>query len=306
MTRLGEFPPGFASEHEDVLVLGMRFTGDCKELDLFEPGCHIPSWYTYVDGRREQTSTPVSSNIYTGDWSKDGVREKCVIRMPFHETHSSGLTVDGDTSSHCASSYLALGITKRMYGSGHPCAFIMQKETLKLSQDCDHLIDLDVGKKSSGEWKPVALLAGYRQGSSSLGTVMAISPNGSRVAAATWSRVCVWSFEPESLIQGDLHLYFPAQDYNARKGFGRLRPTVLSAPEGVVHQLIWTKEESLFAITDRGLVTWDLGGVSTGEREYLELKFDTWPDAAIRLPAVGNTDGRDLPATLLDTRSGGL
>lgn len=108
---------------------------------------------------------------------------------------------------------------------------------------------------------------------SSLGTVVAISPKGTKLAAATWSRVLMWSFSPKLLVQGGLQHYFPIRDFNLRKGFGRLRPTLLSS-EGVVHNMQFTDETHLYATTDRGLVRWDVGHLSEGRRENLSLRFD--------------------------------
>ena len=149
---------------------------------------------------------------------------------------------------------------------------------------CDHVIDLEGGRRLPS-WKALALLAGYREGTSSLGTVVAISPRGTKIAAATWSRVLVWSLNPTLLHQGELQHYFPVRDYNSKKGFGRLRPTLLSS-EGVVHSMLWTNETQLYAATDRGLVKWDMGHMSDGERESLSLAYDAWPDTAVAAPVT--------------------
>lgn len=105
---------------------------------------------------------------------------------------------------------------------------------------------------------------------SSLGTVVAISPKGTRLAAATWSRVLMWSFSPGLLLQDELQHYFPMRDFNLRKGFGRLRPTILSSV-GVVYGMQFTDETHLYATTDQGLVKWDIGHLSDGRREHLSL-----------------------------------
>ena len=36
--------------------------------------------------------------------------------------------------------------------------------------------------------------------------------------------------------------------------------------EGVVHQMKWLDESTLFAVTDRGLVSWDVGARASGKR----------------------------------------
>jgi len=105
---------------------------------------------------------------------------------------------------------------------------------------------------------------------SSLGTVVAISPEGTRLAAATWSRVLMWSFSPRLLLQGELQHYFPTRDFNLRKDFGRLRPTLLSSG-GVVHNMQFTDETHLYATTDQGLVRWDIGHLSDSGRDNRSL-----------------------------------
>lgn len=76
------------------------------------------------------------------------------------------------------------------------------------------------------------------------------------------------------------------RDYNERKGFGRLRPTLLHS-EGVIHNMLWTNETQLYATTDEGLVKWDISHMSDGEREDLSLAYDAWPDTAVAVPAMG-------------------
>lgn len=207
--------------------------------------------------------------------------------MPFHAAHCYGVTVDWSTAPMCGNSYLALGMTKhRRASSNHPDVFIVQADAIVFSADCEHRSNPEEGRKARS-WKALAFLAGYREGASSLGTVIAVSPGGTRIAAATWSRVLVWSFSPKLLHQGELQHYFPTHDYNSRKGFGRLRPTLLPS-QGVVHSMLWTNETQLYATTDRGLAKWDIGHRSEGEREHLSLAYDAWPNAAVAAPVTGS------------------
>ena len=170
---------------------------------------------------------------------------------------------------------------------------------------CSHAVNLDAGRRSSS-WTALALLAGWKPGTSSLGTVVAISPGCTRVAAASWDRVLVWTLDPGLLHQGSLETYFPACDWNRRKGLGRLRPVRLQAGIGgkgwaggiggdgtgggragkelvgakgdVVYGLTWVCETTLYAVTDRGLVRWDVGPKAEGGREELKLAYDAWSE----------------------------
>ena len=208
------------------------------------------------------------------------------VGMPFHGIHFEGIT---DTYwhpvPHCRTSYLALGISRDVNeSSNHPNAFVVQADCDTEAAHCNHRVRLDYGRRLTS-WKAVALLAGWRQSISSLGTILAISPDGTKVAAADWSRLLIWSLDPKLLHQGELQHYFPIRDYNEGKGFGRLRPTLLLS-EDVVYNMMWINETCLYATTERGLVRWDLGPKSGGQRDDLELRYDAWPDTALATPAV--------------------
>ena len=281
-------PPGLPSYmYKERQIFKTQFVDNDKKLNLFKPGNPIHSWYTTACNPTREECDPLLSNfafinISTDDSYADGEFE---VGMPFHASHFDGVTVDGQNALVCETSYLAIGISRNCNRfSKHPDAFLVQAEDRVQAASCRHEVKLDDGRRLT-RWKAVALLAGWRKGDSSLGTVVATSPGGSRVAAATWSRILIWSFHPKMLHQGELQHYFPTRDYNERKGFGRLRPTLLS-PEGVVHNLLWTDETHLYATTDQGLVKWDIGPLSDGERDELTLTYDAWPDTAVAVAAM--------------------
>ena len=183
----------------------------------------------------------------------------------------------------CRVSYLAIATSKDSeYDGVRESAFVVQCIVDSPPVMCTHSVHLEAGRRSSS-WKPLALLAGYRQGTSSLGTIMAISPSSTHIAAATWTRVLIWSLDPTLLHQGGLEHYFPHVDYNVRKQLGRLRPVRLK-PEGVVHKLCWVGDTTLYAVTDEGLVRWDCGHLSEGSREVLTLQYDAWAKTAVAMP----------------------
>lgn len=268
----------------------VQFVCNDRKINLYGLGHPIHGWFT--------TTTDPSEDEFTPPWSNSGLVHlesmKPVIHvdyfavgMPFHATHYDQVDVSWQSALVCWTSYLALGYGKshsQGSGDGHPDAYILQAETPVINS-CDHRVNLDDGR-TLGTWKAVALLAGWRQGTSSLGTILAISPEGTKIAAATWNRVLVWSLHPKLLHQGELQHYFSVRDYNTRKAFGRIRPTLLSS-EGVVHKMLWTDETCLYATTDKGLINWDMGHLSDGERDDLKLAYDAWPNTAIALPAVG-------------------
>ena len=148
-------------------------------------------------------------------------------------------------------------------------AFILVSDYVLPRAHCQHAVDLD-GARSRNDWAFVAHLAGWRLGRSSLGTVMAVSPGGNRIAAATWDRLLIWTLDGDLLNHRGLQQYFPERDFNATTRVGRLRPTRLST-DGVIHSLRWASETSLFADTETGLVQWDMRISSKGQRYSLSL-----------------------------------
>ena len=278
-------PAGLPSYmHQERQIFSMQFVMGDSRLNFYTPGNPVHSWYTAVCNPGEEECGSMFSNaaLITNEGL---VHTTLEVGMPFHGLHFHDLVVDEQSVPVCRNSYLALGITRCVNGSSdQPDAFIVQGDRRVHAAGCAHGIHLDEGR-TLVSWNAVGLLAGWRKGASSLGTVVAVSPDGSRIAAATWSRVLIWSFNPGLLHQGELQHYFPQRDYNERKGFGRLRPTLLPWA-GVIYSMLWLDEAHLYATTDRGLIKWDVGHMSRGEREGLTLTYDAWPDTAIAVSAM--------------------
>ncbi len=265
----------------------MQFVRDNKTINFYEPGDPIHRWYTNSCDPDAPESGPMWKNRVHLDLDNEERWQAFHVGMPFHGAHNITAYVSQQTIPVCVTSFLAIGINHDFdtYNNDSYDAFIVQSETHSQSAGCLHLVDLDSGRRSSS-WKAIVLLAGWRRGTSSLGTVMAISSGGSSIASATWTRVVVWTFNPRLLHHDDLQHYFPVRDYNSTKGIGRLRPFVLKAA-GVVYKMLWVGETVLCAATDQGLVVWDMGNMSVGQRENLSLEFDAWPDTAVAMPLTG-------------------
>ena len=271
--------------YKDRLIMGCQFVDDDSRLNFYEPGAPIHSWYTTYRNSAEEESGPIFSNTASIEIENDGTRQAFEVGMPYYGIHTYGVSVDGQSMPVCQTSYFALAVSKALNQHGQPDVFIVLGDSYLPVGSCDHSLHLDKGRKSRS-WTAVAFLAGFKQGTSSLGTVVAISPGGTRIAAANWSRVLVWSVNPSLLQQGELQHYFPGRDYNMRKGIGRLRPTLLSS-EGVVHKMLWTNETQLYATLDQGIVKWDIGHMSEGRREQLSLAYDVWPENAVAAQVPG-------------------
>ena len=285
--------------------MDIRFVEKGQKLLLSQSGSPVHYCQTqhgYTGNSVDESATTLNRQRLPIISHNDGSSMQLSTGMPFFGSHAYRQPVDFDEEDHCRKSYLSLGRTEASSTGDRPSQlFIVRHEEFNLPDDCDHEINLDWhGIPGSG--KPTALLAGYRQDSKKSGSVLAISPDGSRISAAMWRRVYVWSINPRMLVEGNLDLYFPPQDFNARLGLGRVLPTLLPISEGVVHRLAWTSETNLFAITDQGLMSWDLGCTSDGDKDFLSLAHDAWSPSAVSAPAPGTWD-KKIPNTLRDLLS---
>ena len=259
--------------YKDRWISDCQFVDDDSRLNFYKAGAPVHSWYTSCPNPADEESGPILPNTASIDIENDGIRQAFEVGMPYYGIHTYSVFVDRHSMPVCQISYFALAMSKTLNQHGQPDVFIVHADAYSSVGSCDHNIHLDKGRTSSLLWTTSVLLAGFKQCSSSLGTIVAISPGGTRIAAADWSRVLIWSVNPRVLHQGELQHYFPARDYNMRKGIGRLRPTMLSS-EGVIYKMLWTNETQLYATTDQGLAKWDIGPMSVGRREILSLAYD--------------------------------
>ena len=267
-------PPGLPTYmYKHRSISNCDFVDDDSKVNFFTAGAPIHSWYTSCPNPVDEESGPILSNTATIDVENNGRRQAFEVGMPYYGIHTYSVFLDIGHVPMCRISYFALAMSKTLNQHGQTDVFIVHTDSYLPADSCDHNIHLDKGRNFRS-WSALALLAGFKQCClSSLGTVVAISPGGTRIAAANWSRVIFWSVDPRVLHQGELQHYFPACDYNMRKGIGRLRPTLLPS-EGVVHKMLWTSETQLYASTDQGLVRWDIGHTGKGRRETLSLTYD--------------------------------
>lgn len=279
----GQDPPTIpSSDLNDRQIFNMQFVESDKKLNFFRAGHPVHNLWTHTGDPIESGFRPpiVINRCWLQVNRLHDAFIPSAVGMPFYGSHVTSIRRVRPT---CATSYLALSIVSETDQPPH--AYIVKGSDTRPGITCDHEVHLDNGRKLI-HWDVAAYLVGWRQGTSSLGTVMAMSPKGTRLAAAMWSRVLIWSFDPKLLLQGDLQHYFPPHDFNVQIDLGRLRPTILSS-EGVVHKMQFTDETNLYAITDQGLVTWDIGHLSKGKKKQLSLRYDAWPKAAATVPTLG-------------------
>ena len=251
------------------LIFNPSFSASDRVLNFFRPGSPIHNWYTNSTSASSSSSGPIHPNLAYVTLDPEDIPQPFQIGIPFHGSHTPSISVSYSNTPMCRSSYLALGHCTATYTPLNPGGgnmFIVTADHDTAPTSCTHNINLDAGRRNS-PWRALALLAGYRQGTSSLGTVVAVSSRATDIAAASWSDVLVWSLDPSLLLQGNLETYFPPCDWNQGKELGRLRPVKLRN-QGVVYSMLWVGETSLYAVTDGGLVRWDVSAPgSRGEVE---------------------------------------
>ena len=279
------------------LVCGVGFRDEGRTLDLFASGRPIPCGRVGIqDGEHPIFSLTATQN--QADFDRDGTNYKFHKGPVFYSKHTSNARFDSEEEPLCKWSDLTIAIAihedEALYST--PPVFVTLNETYRDPSLCDHRVNIGRARFMD-KVKPVALLAGFQSCQSSLGTVMAASSGGYRIAAAMWNCIYIWSFDAKLLSDADLSTYFPRQDYNAAKGFGRIRPTQLSSSAGVVHSMFWIGDDILFTITDRGLSRFDVSPLCEGHHEDMSLIWDTWTTTALSEPAPGS--GQDyVPATV--------
>ena len=156
----------------------------------------------------------------------------------------------------CHWKYLSLGIARHRE-ENWTVACILKSDTLCRARTCGHELNLDRGRRFA-DWTVVGRLQGYQDPTSSLGCIIAASPLGTRLAIANWNVIQVWALEPNALIEENEGGFYPPCYQSADSDMIELPPTTLDA-EAVCFKLRFTdKENELLAVTDRGLMLWDL------------------------------------------------
>ncbi|KAL3469114.1 hypothetical protein BJX99DRAFT_242033 [Aspergillus californicus] len=183
------------------------------------------------------------------------------VGVPFFGTHE---TLDHDGFSVCRWRYLSLGIATHRVENWTVACLLRSEATCRTS-NCGHILNLDRGRRLT-DWGVVARLWGFRDASDSLGCKVATSNEGTRIAVANWNVVYIWALEPAALIDMDSEEYYHPTWRSLSTGMIELHPVVLHL-DAVCFQLRFTDQENeLIAITDRGIMLWDLTTCGRGSR----------------------------------------
>lgn len=182
------------------------------------------------------------------------------LGSPFFETHE-------DRANSCRRTYLAVGVaTHREEGWAVACILRSEVDVV----NCDHVLDLDQGQELDN-WEAVARLWGYQEPTNTLGGIVAVSKSGTRIAIVNWNVLYVWALEPDALIEDNRNGFYPPSMRSSQTGMIELRPVALRLG-AVCFKLRFHEDNKLVAITDRGVMHWDLNPLGRGEKSTHSLK----------------------------------
>ena len=288
--------------HGKVVGCNVGQVGTILELSAY--GDTFPSWYNLISEKADHQSNEVTDYSVNLNFDDDLVDGNMKRRPSFHTRHAGTQTWrNHDTANGTVCRWVELFLVEVVHSNpsqNHPSMFIACSEEFKDSNRCDHTSNNTAPTLYYGAHnKPLAILGGYRRSTSNIGTVLAISPNGTRICTAVWDHIYLWTLSPKLLTEGDLSLYFPDRDYNSKGGYGRLRPSLVSASRGIVHSMFWTNEEIFYVVTDQGISKYDMSSDLLGCEETPSLTWDVWSSTA-RSEAAPGTREDGLPATLTE------
>ncbi|KAI9659881.1 MAG: hypothetical protein M1821_001233 [Bathelium mastoideum] len=189
----------------------------------------------------------------------------------FATRHRCGCKVEDYDQEVCVNTSLFVG-----FRAGEPREAFLVKGV----QTIEYHRNISVGSFDSyDERKVVAKLCGYDATmQTSIGPILAISLQGTRVAIAFWDRVLVWAIEPEAFLNPsvgtpsvDVDVRDEAGDVGYLTGCGATFYRKFQSSSGliyilpveldnltVVYKLAFTGEDILFGLTSHGVISWDM------------------------------------------------
>ena len=255
------------------LIARLEFAENGRTLHCYQPGNPVHSWFVNLDRQLPQAFSirPNEALTYT---RPDHVSREFTIGITFDGNHQHSECVSAGRNHFCYMSSFAVAVEQPYWN--HPEAIVVYLAG-SVSPWCPH--QEEVGRERQDRtWMPVVHLAGWHHGVSSLGTIMVISPNGCSIATANWKVVSIWalgsmfdSARPSDVLERVVQEYFYPRNSKTPVQLRQLYPTELHA-NGVIHSLRWTDETTLFAVTDQGIVSWNLAANCRGRREWTVIE----------------------------------
>lgn len=253
----------------------MQFTCGGSQLNFYTPGLPIHRFAMNLT-IPFHTSLPMDHNfnwIATGPLSLDSG----IVGIPFYYDHIRDFPFRTNRREYgCLTTLMAVAVAIR--DEDH-VTFIAQCHPVYDAHICEHE-PKRIWTSICRNWKALARLDGFKlDGSyanhSSLGNVMAVSQQGTRIALSGWAQLRVWALVPDAFKEEkEEGLYFSTEDFCQENDIGVLRHVELPS-QGVIHSRCWHGEDKLYAMTDRGLVRWDVGPMACGRAESLSSDFES-------------------------------
>lgn len=248
-------------------VIDLTFNDRLSQLLYYYRGQTLYGSFQRIDTATDSIQPTVHRNTCLVEISDSSILNFS-IAIPFFGTHQ---TIQRAQLQMCHWKYLAFGIGRHQNGN-QTIACLLKSEAICRSFRCGHQLNLDRGRRFA-DWTVVGQLTGYRDSTNSLGCIVAASRGGTRLAVANWNVIHIWAIEPNALIEENESGFYPSIVQCPNTGIVMLEPVVLQLG-AVCFKLRFTDNENeLLAITDRGVMCWNLGALNKGERTSHKLNL---------------------------------
>ncbi|PWY64512.1 hypothetical protein BO70DRAFT_375153 [Aspergillus heteromorphus CBS 117.55] len=256
------------SYHEQGPVMELAFNDRSSQLLYRYRAQTLYSSFQNIDA----SIFPIQPTLYRNSCPvqfTDSLNLLFSIGIPFHGTHETRVQ---NGVPRCHFKYLAFGMATHRE-EGWTVACLLRSSAVCRASNCEHILQLERGRRLP-DWTIVARLWGFQNPNNSLGCKVAAAGHGTRIAVANWNTVYIWALEPNALIEKNASGFYPASSWPAGSEMIELRPIVLSL-EAVCFQLYFAENENeLVALTDQGLMYWDISPTGRGNRITYEACID--------------------------------
>lgn len=261
-------------------ITGLKINGDETQLLYTHRGYPIFGYYHDIlrssDDLERLTIRGAHRNYARARLFEAGVA--FAIDIPFFATHNT--FHDNNGMAVCRWRYMSIGTAKHP-DSGCAIACLLFSQADCRATSCEHRTNLERGRRLAN-WYIAAHLCDYPESSSTLGCIFAVSRKSTRIAVSNWDTLYVWALNPREVMQRSDDNFYPEAWRCDNPDTVQLRPVVIPL-EAVCFKLIFGEnEDTIVALTDRGLMTWDLGSQARGRR--IRITIDT-----------GRVDSSDQP-----------
>lgn len=245
-------------------VTRLAFNDRCSQLLYYYRGSTLYRCYQNIQtGNPLQPPGASASHLnYCRVQFSDSLALPFSVAIPFFGTHNTYRTEHNHEV--CRWRYLSFG-TATHIEENWTVACLLKSEAHCQARNCGHELNRERGRRLN-MWTIVARLWGFQKPTNSLGCIIATAETGTRIAIANWNLIYVWALDPHELIEENPSDFYPESWRSGNPNVVELRPIVLRL-EAVCFKLSFTQNENeLVALTDRGLMVWDLGPRGTGAR----------------------------------------